>query len=809
MGVRSRSLGLMRLLRLAVLPFAVGYAGRVWAAPSAGDVEFFEKKVRPILVERCYECHSSESGKSKGGLLLDSRPAMLQGGDTGPVVVSGEPDRSLLIEAVRYQKRELQMPPKGALPTEELRVLEEWVRRGAPDPREQPAVAGVKPRAVNVEQGRQHWAFKSVQQVQPPSGGHPVDAFLEVKLAENGLDFSPPADAVTFLRRATYDLTGLPPTVEETVAFTQAFEMDTERAVRQLIDRLLASPHYGEKWGRHWLDVARYADSNGLDENIALGTAWRYRDYVVRAFNEDKPFDRFLVEQIAGDVLPAASLAERHEHATATAFLNLGAKVLAEPDKEKLQMDVIDEQLDTLGRAFLGMTLGCVRCHDHKFDPVTQADYYALAAIFKGTRAFSDDRMGALSLAHETPLGDFEDLAAVKTAELALLAKKKELAAARTEAKKNPGPEAEAKVMRLMDEEDAVEKSLPDIPTVLSVRDTGSAVPRLAIHIRGSHLSLGREVERGFIEVMQSKGAAKPDFDDAQSGRMELARWLADPAHPLTARVIVNRVWTWHFGRGIVATPDNFGLLGEAPTHPELLDWLAAWLPDNGWSLKDLHRLIMTSRAYRQVGTQGRDLALMQERDPENRLLAYFPMRRLEAEEIRDSLLAVAGQLDLRMGGKTVPLRNRQFVFNHTSKDATKYDSNRRALYLPVIRNNLYDLFQQFDYPDPAVSTGQRNSTIVSPQALLLLNSPLARQAAQGFAERLPEQGVEARVKAAMLLAYGRAALVEDIQNARDFLIAADAALASEQSDPALRSREAWVLLCQAWMMTNEFIHIR
>lgn len=799
----------MRHLFLVVLPLALGFAELGWAAPSLADVEFFEKQVRPILVERCYECHSVESGKSKGGLLLDSRPAMLQGGDTGPVMVAGDPEKSLLIEAVRYQNHELQMPPKGALPMAEQSVLEEWVRRGALDPREQAVSAGVKPRPVDLEQGRRHWAFQPVREVQPPASGHPVDAFLSVKLEENGLHFSPPADAMTFLRRASFDLTGLPPDAEEIRVFREAFKADPERAVHQLIDRLLASPHYGEKWGRHWLDVARYADSNGLDENIALGTAWRYRDYVVRSLNDDKPFDRFLTEQIAGDVLPASTLAERHENATATAFLNLGAKVLAEPDKDKLTMDVIDEQLDTLGRAFLGMTLGCVRCHDHKFDPVTQADYYALAAIFKGTRALSDDRMGALSLAHETPLGDFEDLAAVKTAELALLNKKKELAAARAEAKKTPGPDAEARVMRLMDEEEAVEKSLPDIPTVLSVRDAGSPVPRLAIHIRGSHLSLGREVERGFIEVMQPARAAKPTFDANQSGRMELARWLASPEHPLTARVIVNRVWTWHFGRGIVATPDNFGLLGEAPTHPELLDWLAAWLPKHGWSLKDLHRLIMTSRAYRQSGARLSAEAALAERDPENRWLSFFPMRRLEAEEIRDSLLTVAGQLDLRMGGKTVPLRNRQFVFNHTSKDATKYDSTRRALYLPIIRNNLYDLFQQFDYPDPAVSTGQRNSTIVSPQALLLMNSPLASQAARGFSQRLPAGDLEARVKAAMLLAYGREAQVEDLQNARDFLTAADAALASEQPDPDIRSRESWVLLCQAWMMTNEFIHLR
>ncbi len=801
----------MRLHALLALTTGAGLITAARAEPSAADLEFFEKKVRPILVERCYECHSAEAGKSKGGLTVDSQPALLQGGDNGPALVAGDPDKSLLITAIRYQKRELQMPPKSPLSAAEKRVLEEWVQRGAPDPRSEEIAASVKPRPVDVEQGRRHWAFRPVAEVPTPKNGHPIDAFLQAKLAEKGLSYAPPADPATFLRRITFDLTGLPPTPEELAAFVADQKAAPEAAVRRLIDRLLASPHYGEKWGRHWLDVARYADSNGLDENIALGTAWRYRDYVVRAFNRDKPFDRFLTEQIAGDLLPARDLAERQEQATATAFLNLGAKVLAEPDKEKLAMDVIDEQLETTGRAFLGMTLGCVRCHDHKFDPVTQADYYALAAIFKSTQSFSSDRMGALSLAHETPLGDFEDFAAVKIAEQALAAKKKEVSAAQAEAKKTPGAAAEAKVMRLMDEMEAIEKSLPDLPTAIGVRDAEAIQPKLAIHIRGSHLSLGKEVPRGFIQVMQSPDAPAPSFPKERSGRLELARWLTDPAHPLTARVIVNRVWTWHFGRGIVGTPDNFGLLGDAPSHPELLDWLARWLPANGWSLKDLHRLILTSRAYRQGGGETVRLTQAANLDPENRLLHHFPMRRLEAEEVRDSLLAVAGLLDLNMGGKTVPLRNRQFVFNHTSKDLTKYDSLRRALYLPIIRNNLYDLFQQFDYPDPAVSTGQRNSTIVSPQALLLMNSPLASQAATGLATRLQrlEGNLETRVRRAVALAYGRAARADDIQNARNFLAAADATLASQVEDPAKRERQAWELLCQAWMMTNEFLYLR
>lgn len=791
-----------RFLAVILTGLPAGFLSASDLAPA--DLDFFEKKVRPILVERCYECHSAQSGKTKGNLAVDSKSALLQGGDNGPGLLAGNPDKSLIIEAIRYKNRDMQMPPKSALPAAELKVLEEWVRRGAPDPRTQVVAQG--PRKIDVEKGRQHWAFRPIAKVAPPrQDGHPVDAFVETKLASKNMRLSAPAKPADLIRRMSFDLTGLPPTPQEVAQFEREMAAHPQTAVRAQIDRLLASPHYGEKWGRHWLDIARYADSNGLDENVALGSAWRYRDYVVKSFNQDKPFDRFLIEQIAGDLLPASSLAERHEHATATAFLNLGAKVLAEADKEKLVMDVVDEQIETMGKAFLGMTLGCVRCHDHKFDPVSHEDYYALAAIFKSTRSFTDEKNGAISFWQETPIGGLDEFAAVKSAERALADKKKELSQAQTAAKKTPTPEAKAKVEALMTELDDVEKSLPDLPTVVGVQDSTEIRTTLPVHIRGSHLTLGKPVNRGFPKVMQASLEPQAGFPKANSGRLELARWMARPEHPLTARVIANRVWTWHFGQGLARTPDNFGLLGDAPTHPELLDWLATWLPANGWSLKDLHRLILTSATYQQA------IGPSVESDPENRLLHHFPVRRLQAEEIRDALLSVAGELDLQMGGKTVPLRNRQFVFNHTSKDATKYDSPRRALYLPIIRNNLYDLFQQFDYPDPAVSTGQRNSTIVSPQALQLMNSPLATQSARGFASRIlkADTGIEARVKRAIRLAFSREAVSDDMAQAQNFLTAADAMLASDVEDAAARERQCWDLYCQSLMMANEFIYLK
>ncbi|MFN0079922.1 MAG: PSD1 and planctomycete cytochrome C domain-containing protein [Prosthecobacter sp.] len=923
------------------------------SSATAGDADkiaFFETTIRPLLINRCYECHSVESGKHKGGLRLDSRDAVLKGGDNGPALIAGNPDKSRLIESVRYHNQDLQMPPKGALPATEVRAFEEWVKMGAPDPRE--AIASAKPaapRVIDLKEGRKHWAFRPITKPKVPAvkASNPIDAFISEKLAEKGLALAPPADKRTLIRRATFDLTGLPPTPAEVDAFLADNSPD---AFAKVVDRLLRSPQYGEKWGRHWLDVARYSDSNGLDENIALGTAWRYRDYVVKSINADKPFDQFLTEQLAGDLLESKDIPTRHERITATAFLNLGAKVLAEPDKDKLTMDVVDEQIDVMGRAFMGLTLGCVRCHDHKFDPIPQDDYYALAAIFKSTQSFSVDRIGALSTAYESPMGSLDDFAAVKSSERILKEQKEAVTKAEAAANKalrdevhgkaadylmaaaelpvaptlsqvkpvsdqhglrahvllncrvylaanesntffkpwqdaveatgnahslrpyfvaiftaaaklkiNPKDKVEDsllhqaraeldktagflalppepiilypketadKVRALKDTMMTTESNLPDLPTTLAVSESSKILKELPIHIRGNHLALGKPIPRGFIQVVQAAQKPQAQFPIDHSGRLELARWLASPEHPLTSRVIANRIWTWHFNQGIVATTDNFGLLGLKPTQPELLDWLARWFTTNGWSFKDMHRLIMSSRTYQQssaqcsvLSSQSKHSALSTEHlqrhaqdvDPENRLLWHFPVRRLEAEEIRDALLDVAESLDTSIGGKTIPRRNREFVFNHTSKDFTTYGSTRRALYLPIIRNNLYDLFQQFDYPDPSTSTGLRNSTVVSPQALLLMNSDLATDAAQAFAQRLfktsPDQ--EQRLRAAYRIAFAREVTADDLRRAENYLTATNATLNSSQQDSDKREQQTWTQFCQALMMSNEFIYLR
>jgi hypothetical protein len=952
-------------LRPASLPLllACTVGGMLGAAqPSAQQGEFFERQIRPILAERCYECHSAEK-KQKGGLSLDTREATLKGGDTGPALVAGDPEKSLLIEAVRYKNHDLQMPPKKRLADGEVKALEEWVKMGAPDPRET-APAAKPGRVIDIAEGRKFWSFTPLTRVEVPGAKaqapiaqapvaavqfavkpaagkkpgaaesgelreetgtakssapapNPIDAFIRAKLAEKGLTSAPPADKRTLIRRATFDLTGLPPTPQEVDAFLAD---QSPEAFDKVIERLLASPHYGERWGRHWLDVARYADSNGMDENIAFGNAWRYRDYVVRAFNEDKPFDQFLIEQVAGDLLP------RSEDAiAATGFLALGARVLAEPDMQKLEMDIIDEQLDTIGKAFMGMTLGCVRCHDHKFDPITQEDYYALAGIFRSTRSLATEKMGAIKFAYEHSLATPEQLEAKKKFDADLKAKKAEVAAFTSKARaavkaevqnhaadylaaaallpaqaqladaaaaaKEPrldadillscrkfldahpehpvfakwreltakkdaggvrahyaplftealtvkkGPaydaladakgflalpakdadildaETLAKIAAMNKEADEFTAKQPDLPALMSVADD-KIVKTLPVHIRGSYLTLGKPVERGFPEVMRTT-FTKPILPAKHSGRLEFARWIAGSEHPLTARVIVNRVWRWHFGAGIVTSTDNFGILGAKPSHPELLDWLARTFIENGWSIKDLHRLIMNSATYQQgsavadsgspisnpsnaaTGPGGNPRLL----DPENRLLWRANIQRLEAEQIRDAMLFTSGWLDTTIGGKTIPLKNREFVFNHTSKDATTYETPRRALYLPIIRNHLYDMLEQFDYPDPTMPTGSRNSTVIAPQALIMMNAPVVMESSTRLAAKLAALSDEGqRVQQAYALLYARPPTDHE---------KADALTLIRELSATEKPGRAWALLCQSLFATNEFIYLR
>ncbi len=811
------------LLRLPLCLAAGLVVSRLGAAElSREHLEFFEKKIRPVLAGRCYECHSAAK-KIKGGLALDTRAGLLKGGDAGPVLVPGDAERSKLIEAVRYKNRDLQMPPKSPLPPDQVRDLEQWVKLGAPDPRGEIVAQSTGKHGLSVEEGRRFWAFQPLTDPAVPKVsnrkskiGNPIDAFIAGKLAEKKLAAAAPADKRALIRRATFDLAGLPPSPEEVDAFLADKSPD---AFAKVVERLLNSPAYGERWGRHWLDLARYADSNGLDENVAFGNAWRYRDYVVNAFNADKPYDRFVREQIAGDLLPADSLPQRHEQLTALGFLSIGPKLLAEPDKVKLEMDMIDEQIETLGRAFLGMTVGCARCHDHKFDPVPTTDYYALAAIFKSTRTMDD--LKTIARWHEPEVATPAERAMVEAHQKRVAEQKAAITNLVSTANKSlvtdkgtkdvsKNPESRyptntvAELKQLRETLAQLEKDAPEMPSTMGVTDATNMVKTLPVHIRGSHLTLGQPVPRGFPQVMRF-ASLRAELPDQQSGRLELAQWLASPDHPLTARVMVNRIWRWHFGQGLVGSTDNFGVLGERPSHPELLDWLARRFIAEGWSVKAMHRLIMSSAAY-QRATKPASETRRSVVDSENRLLSHFPIRRLEAEEVRDSVLFVAGTLDRTMGGKTIPVKNREFFFNHTSKDATTYDSPRRALYLPVVRNNVYDLFEQFDFPDPAVPNGNRNATVVAPQALLMMNSGLVVKAAEQFATSLLASASDdtRRLELAYQKAYARPPTAKELARAKKFLAEFKPATTVDKS----KIPPAWTVFCQSLLAANEFIYL-
>ncbi|MES2790788.1 MAG: DUF1553 domain-containing protein [Planctomycetota bacterium] len=871
---------------------------------TAEQSDFFEKKIRPVLVKYCYECHSQEaqtSNQLKAGLLLDSREGLLAGGDSGPALESDQPADSLLLDALRYET--FKMPPKGKLPADVIANFEAWVKMGAPDPRS--GQAPVKPQGIDLQAGRQHWSYQPLRTPQIPTvknGNWPegnIDRFILAGLEAKGLQPVADADRVTLIRRVYFDLIGLPPAPETIDAFVADSRPE---AYALLVEQLMSSPQFGERWGRHWLDVARYAESLTL-RGFIMPEAWRYRDYVIEHFNTDRPFDQFLREQVAGDLLPAATSDEKARQSIGTAFLVMGNTNLEEQDKTQLRMDVVDEQLDAITKGFLAQTVTCARCHDHKFDPIPTRDYYALAGILRNAKTLEhanvskwlelplpvepelenklrqhetvvaemqqqvkaaqslaksltaaasgkvsvnidvvaakdlpgivvddaqakkvgdwklsqsvrpyigagylhdlDGEKGTKTLTFQPDLpksglyevrlaytaggnramdapvtvfsadgektvlinqqlpppidGRFVSLGqhrfeqtgqgfvivanegtkghVVADAVQFLPADPGDLAAAsvsptadkndpKLEAAQRASQQQVAEVKRLEKELQKLKAQGPQRPLFMSVQEEAK-LEDCAIHIRGTVHNLGAIAPRGFLSVVsQGTTAAIPNN---QSGRRELGDWLASADNPLPPRVMANRIWHWLLGSGLVRTVDNFGTTGEAPSHPELLDYLATRFVSEGWSAKSLIRQIVLSRTYQLSSVASPELA---KADPENRLLGHAYRRRQEAECLLDAILTTSGTLDLQAGGSTIkPGTNADYGYQSAL--------TRRAVYWPVLRNSLPELFEVFDFPDPSMVFGRRNSSTVAPQALFLMNSPFVQEQARLAAVRL------------------------------------------------------------------------
>ncbi len=965
------------------------------------DLEHFESKIRPILVERCYQCHGADPERIRAGLALVDAEGLRAGGDSGAVIVPGAPDDSLLVEVLRYEGP-IQMPPDGRLPAAVVADFERWITLGAPDPRatDTPVVAARSDSgsAYDFGPGREHWAYRSMARAEPPAVENeawvrgPIDRFILARLEADGLAPVGPATKRQLLRRITFDLTGLPPTPAEIDAFLADTRPD---AYERVVDRLLASPRYGERWGRHWLDVARYADSNGLDENVAHRNAFRYRDWVIEAFNRDQPYDRFVQEQIAGDLLPGGTDEERFARLTATGFLAMGAKVLAEQDVDKMLIDIVDEQVNVVGRAFLAEPVGCARCHDHKFDPIPTADYYALAGIMRSTKTMGgegsrwverplvaeatveayeaaqeevetaqdavdavvearneilrrprraalagyllaaeeaypgwsdDEQANRVALSEVARIAERDGLEAAVlerwvrafyryregppvqgdgpnpsvvfeiwdayvaadpstygqvTDELrALIASEKVLIAPLTRSLvRGPAPTSLAEVawryaslfavieiawdehlqrLGLEDEEDLspgdfrlpreqeelrrlvyggglcilclpqtdeeeqypadVAAELVRLRAIVEEREA-AAPPRppyamsvqedeivdLPVHIRGSHLNLADTPQpRGFLRVTDHL-VPPPPIPEGASGRLELARWITHPEHPLTARVMANRIWHWHFGRGLVDTPSNFGASGSAPTNLALLDWLARRFIDSGWSVKTMHRDILLSSTYR-LSTDYSDANAAV--DQGNLLHWRMNRRRLEIEPIRDALLQLAGTLDLTMGGRVEEYNPRGYVFSegNTFGRFDFYAAPRRSVYMPVVRNAIYAIFAGFDFGNASDSVGGRPSTVVPSQALLMMNSEFVETQAGAFAQRLlavPARSARERVDAAFVEAYGRPATELEVEDSLAFLSLMRSSAPSGEEDIY-----AWSRLCHVMLGASEFIYL-
>jgi mono/diheme cytochrome c family protein len=751
-----------RFVRLLVM--LVGITPGVALADTANlpevDLQFYQSQVAPLLDVHCNKCHGAES-KFRGGLDLSSRQGLLAGGDSGPAIDMDAPESSLLLDAINY--RGLEMPPAGKLPAAEIAVLTEWVRRGAPLPVEATSRTKHEEGPPKAADHREHWAFKPVVNGPVPEGSpadwgnSPIDAFVLQRLTAAGLEPTKEADRRALIRRAYFDLTGLPPTIQQVEAFVQSPDPN---AFEHVLDELLASPQYGEKWGRFWLDLVRYAETNSFERDGAKPEAWKYRDYVIASFNSDKRYDRFVMEQLAGDELPDASKETR----IATGYYRLGTWDDEPSDRTQALYDELDEIVATTSQVLLGLTVNCARCHDHKIDPISQRDYYQTLAMFQdvaldGHRTspyelvdLSDSPVVAAYRERDAELGRIRHR--LHELEQAAIARMPGVDQRRTETDQRQqvlneklaefqSAEEGAEYRRLREELVAWEqKQLPARELAMGVATAATNPRPTHLLIRGNPHAPGAEVEPGFLEVLSgvpSVGSISPAATSL-GRRLHLARWVTQPDHPLTYRVYVNRIWQQHFGRGLIRSASNFGLKGDQPTHPELLDWLTTQFIRGGFHTKPLHKLIMLSKTYQLSSEPTEDQLRI---DPANDLLGRFDLRRLSAEELRDTMLLVSGQLNLKLGGPSVYPAMPAEVLAGQSQPGKGWETtpeaansaNRRSVYVHVKRSLLLPLLSSFDFPDPDGSCAVRFATTQPTQALSMLNGQFANEAAQEFAK--------------------------------------------------------------------------
>ena len=806
-----------------------------WAF-AADDLEFFESKVRPLLATQCYSCHSSKATIVQGGLRLDSREAILRGGHSGPAVVPGSPSESRLIRALKHEVQP-PMPPWGKLEPQKIAVLAEWIRRGAPWPEEPSSTASTGGTPSSKPGAKLHWAWQPISPEWPPSvegSAWPrdsIDQFTLQRLLQKDLEPAPPADPATLLRRVYFDLTGLPPRPEAVESFLAD---PSNEQYESIVDALLSSSHYGERWGRWWLDVTYYGDTLDTGSEIPATQAWRYRDYVIRSFNENKPINRFIQEQISGDLLPAKDVRERNELVVATGYLAIGPWAIVLADKPQLQMDTIDQQLEMIGRGILGLTLGCARCHDHKFDPISLQDYYGMAGILKSTRTLHGKYK---------PDGVFSDVNKVQLVETVDERKRREEKLRRYEQEtamlqkiveslkeskaglkdpeasdKEASEEIDAKIKSLEIRIGLLDFNKPLPPFAYAVQDEEKPKD-CRIAIRGNAHQVGQEVPRGFVQLVSFE---EPQSAWNGSGRLELAKWLTDDRQPLTPRVYVNRVWQQLFGAGIVRSSDNFGIRGDLPSHPKLLDFLASEFVQQGWSTKKLVRRLVLTSTYRMSASPN---AVAQEIDPENRLLWRMNPRRLEAETIRDSILVITGMLDPTAGGATLPTHSLEtFVPNLTTFNPSRVIKTarlpehlryRRTVYLPIFRTKQMkelDILNYFDFPAPTQVNALRRTTVVPTQSLFLLNSPWIMEQAEALATKLTQNDElldSQRVSQLIVRIFNRKPQESEIMRGLDFVYESERRLRADETaaNAGPPGRLAWAAFIQMLLASNEFLY--